>query len=190
MNDEMTTTSAVQEFKTVLIEGINGIVRASEIYVAAIDKDAEATDIFKQECSEFVPNTAWASFEAVGRKWMHPKLLMGGMTDRKKASFIKQLPYSTQEKIFNHQHFDLLVLNGETLNINVLEATREQVEQLCNGNTMRNLAEQKAWLESRASQKDTEKPHLMPYTIMNGKVSFRKGTTLTRTEIKRLLQEM
>jgi len=114
---------------------------------------------------------------------------MGGMTDRKKSARIKRLPYSMQERVFAHERFPLLTGNGETLQIDMLEATCEQLDQLCDGDSVRNLAEQKAYQETRAIL-DQEKPEVMPYTVAGGRVSFRRGVTLTRAELKRLLQEM
>jgi len=148
------TTKAVAvdrlaEFRTALQAGIDGIVRASEIYVAALDEDPRNADTFRAKFAEWVPAAAWAQFEAVGRKWMHPRLLMGGVSDPKKSKCIKRLPYSTQERIFKRDRFQLLTADGDTLEVDLLEATASQAEQLCGDANMRTLAEQKAWLEAR-----------------------------------------
>ena len=180
---------SIDEFREALMAGIEGIVRASEIYVEAIDDDPRAADSFREELSEWVPASAWAQFEAVGRKWMHPRLIMGGMTDRKKASLIKKLPYSMQDRVFKKHRFDLLLPGGDHIKVDMMESTAKQAEQLCNGTAIRSLSEQKAWLEARAVL-DDEKPELLPYTICGGKVSFRRGVTMNRSELKRLLQEM
>jgi len=179
----------IQSFRDELMEGINGIVRASEIYVEAIDDDPSLADKFREDCADFVPASAWSQFEAVGRKWMHPRLIMGGMADRKKANLVKRLPFSTQERVFSHNRFDLLVSGGDILKVDMMEATQEQAEQLCNGSEIRTIPEQKAWLEA-VTIREENKPEVMPYTIVNGKVSFRRAVTLTRQELKRLLQEM
>ena len=179
----------INEFRSAFQAGIEGIVKASEIYVDAIDADPSAADEFRREFEDWIPSSAWAQFEAVGRKWMHPKLLMGGMANRKKASKIKHLPYSVQERVFARDRFPLLVSCGDTINVDMLEATEEQVDQLCNKTSIRNLSEQKAWMEAKQVLED-QKPEIMPYTICGGKVSFRRSITLTRQELKRLLQEM
>jgi len=179
----------IQSFKDELKAGIDGIVRASEIYVEAIDEDPVLIDRFRNECADFVPASAWSQFEAVGRKWMHPRLIMGGMADRKKANLVKRLPYSTQESIFQHKRFPLLVSGGDKIEVDILEATPEQAQQLCNGSSIRNLSEQKAWVEAMNVIED-QKPEVLPYTIRNGKVSFRRAVTMNRSELKRLLQEM
>lgn len=179
----------IEDFRNALIRGIEGIVRAAEIYVEAIDEDPTCSDQFRDACADWIPASAWAQFEAVGRKWMHPRLIMGGMADRRKAALVKQLPYSMQERIFDHERFPLLVAKGEQIKVDIFEATRSQAEQLCNGSSIRNLSEQKAWLESQAVV-ESAKPEPMPYIVCGGKITFRRGVTLTRPELKRILQEM
>ena len=182
-------TGKIEEFRKALTAGIEGIVRAAEIYVAAIDEDPTVSDRFRDAFSDWIPSSAWTNFEAVGRKWMHPRLLMGGMADRRKHTLVKRLPYSLQERIFTGERFKLLTAKGETLNVDLMEATTTQVEQLCSEGAIRSLGEQRAWLEEQVATIDVPAEPL-PYTIANGKVSFRKGVVLTRTEVKRILQEM
>jgi len=183
---------SVGKFRDALFAGIQGIVKAAEIYVAAIDDDPKAADLFRDQCADLVPASAWGQLEAVGRKWLHPRLIMGGMADRRKAACVKKLPYSLQERIFNRDRFPLLVSGGDLMQVDIMEATSEQVEQLCDGQAIRTIAEQKAYVEAKAlykreSPEDTEP---MPYTIQDGRVHFRRGVSMTRSEIKRLLQEM
>jgi hypothetical protein len=190
MGKDVTILSRIADFREALQNGINGIVKAAEIYVAAVDADPRDADRFREEFAEWVPASAWSQFEAVGRKWMHPRLLMGGVADRKKSTLIKRLPYSTQERVFKRERFDLLISNGEKLKVDIMEATPEQAEQLCNGSTIRTLSEQKAWLESRVVQDKSEPAEVMPYTISDGRAHFRKNTILTKQEVKRVLMEM
>lgn len=184
----------VSEFRNALQSGIDGFVRCGEIYVAAIDADANAATTFSTEFADVVPANMWSNFEAIGRRWMHPRLLMGGMSDRKKAAIVKRLPYSTQERIFSHDRFELLVGAGDTLRIDVMDATLDQMDQLFDGSSVRNLSAQRAWLESKKTAQKTSALTLavdeMPYTISDGYVVFRKGVKLTRAEVKRLLTEM
>ena len=179
----------IEDFRKHFAAGIEGIVRAGECYVAAIDENPHFADQFRNEFADSIPASAWGQFEAVGRKWMHPKLIMGGMSDPKKSALIKRLPYSTQERVFNRERFDLLTASGDTLQIDMLEATSDQVKQLCDGSAIRSISAQKAWLEA-TNTVTVERAETMPYTVRDGKVSFRRGVVLTRQELKRLLQDM
>jgi len=197
-----TTTSdsletKIDQFREALAAGLDGIVKASEIYVEALDESWENASKFQRAFEDKLPASAWKQFEAVGRKWMHPRLIMGGMADRRKANKVKKLTYSTQERIFNRGKFPLLVAGGDSLEVDLMEATHEQVAQICDGSEIRNLSAQKAWLEERAlrreeraKRKQHKQTETLPYVIGKGRVVFRRGTSLTRAEIKRLLQEM
>ena len=95
MSEAVAVISRIEKFKTALTAGIDGIVRASEIYVAALDEDPRNGDKFRDALAEMVPSSAWGQFEAVGRKWMHPRLLMGVVADKKKEmSFSSSLRLS------------------------------------------------------------------------------------------------
>ena len=189
--------SMITAFSEALAAGLDGIVKAGEIYVEALDESWENASKFQKAFEDKLPASAWKQFEAVGRKWMHPRLIMGGMTDRRKANKVKKLTYGTQERVFNREKFPLLIAGGDSLETDLMEATAEQVAQLCDGSNIRSLSAQKAWLEERALRREErafreqhKQTETLPYVIGKGKVVFRRGTTLTRPEIKRLLQEM
>lgn len=180
--------SDVKKFRDEFLKGIQGIVRASEIYVKSIDENPRNGDVFRKELGDWIPAAAWSQFEAVGRKWMHPKLLMGGMADRKKSTIVKRLPYSMQERVFSKERFELLTKDGDTLKIDVTEGTAEQAAQLFDGNTLRNIPAQKAYIENQAPVKI--QAEVLPYIISGGKITFRRGTILNKVELRRLLQEL
>ena len=188
------TTTRINGFRAALQAGIDGIVKAAGIYVEAIDEDPKASDAFRDEMGDMVPHSAWAQFEAVGRKWMHPKLLMGGVgASTKRTNAIKRLPYSQQERVFNHDRFPLLTSTGDTLSADILEVTDDQLAQLCDGSHIRTLSEQRAWIEARAAAAATapfDIPEVMPYTIESGRLTIRRGATFTKAEVRRILMEM
>jgi hypothetical protein len=190
MTTAITTTKAIAAFGKAFDAGIQGIVKACEIYVESIDEDPRNADKFKDAYENRIPVRAWGKFEAVGRKWLHPNLLMGGMADRSKSNAVKRLPYSVQERIFEHERFPFLCTNGETLLVDITEATAEQVEQLCDGGIIRSISAQRVFIESKKIAEAESKPDVMPYVINGGCVTFRRGVKLKRVELKRLLQEM
>lgn len=178
----------VDRFREAFMAGVEGIARAAAIYVEAIDENPNFGDAFRDEFADIIPVGAWAGMEKVGRKLMHPNLLMGG--GGKYASRIKRLPYSTQERVIGGERFDLLTADGQTLKVDVRQITTEQADQLFDGEHIRTLPEQRAWLESRKGRQVVEEADTMPYVIKGGKVLFRRGTTLSRPEIRRLLEVM
>jgi hypothetical protein len=177
-----------REFSEALTSGLDNIVKAAKIYVDAIDANPALADEFAAEFRDVVPASAWAGFEAVGRKWMHPRLLMGG--GGRYSSKIKRLPYNAQERIFDGERFDMLLPGGDTIKVDIREAAPEQADQLFGGNHIRTLAEQKLFLAKRSASPSTEEAEVMPYTISNGVITFRRGVSMTRQEIKRIVSEM
>jgi hypothetical protein len=190
MNEVISINQAIQDFRAAFSSGIDSIVKAAEIYVRAIDDNPRNADKFKEAFADSIPNSAWSGFEAVGRKWMHPRLLMGGIANTKKSTIIKRLPYSMQDSVFKRERFDLLCANGDTLQVDVLEATPEQVEQIFDGTSVRSMSAQKAYIEARKAEPVKTATEVLPYTISNGKVCFRRGVVLTRGEIKNILQAL
>jgi len=185
---KMVVARDVKKFRDAFIKGIEGIVTAAEIYVASIDENPHNAEVFKKELGDWIPASAWSGFEAVGRKWMHPKLLMGGMADRKKNTIVKRLPYSVQEQVFNGGRFEYLTKDGRTLKVAILEATHDQAEQICDGGTIRNISAQKAYQERNPIKEVEAKAEILPYTILGGKITFRRGTVMTKRELKRLME--
>jgi hypothetical protein len=159
-----TTEELMTEFKEALTSGINGFVKAGEIYVKAIDQDPSNADRMQLEFRDIVPPKAWKQFEAIGRKWVHPKLILGGMSDPKKTNIVKRLPYSLQNRVFQGEKFELLISGGD-------------------------VREQKAYIENSKLQEDL-KPQELPYYFQKGKIIFRKNTELTRAEMKQLLTQL
>jgi len=181
----------VSEFKKAFSGAIEGIVKAAEIYVAAIDEDPEIKTQFISECSGFIPAGAWAEFEAVGRKWKHPKLLLGGGGAH--SSLLKLLPYSDQEKLFSGERVDVLTATGDVLKVDINSATSDQAALLIDktNRRIRDIPAQKAYLESVKPVKVIDVPSVeMPYTITGGKVHFRAHTVLGRKEISRILKDL
>jgi hypothetical protein len=190
-------TESVAEFKQALAMGVAGIVKAAQIYVKTIDKHPEAANRFR----EAVPgnsSTMWGMLERVGRKQTHPMLLMGDAVEGAKARFVRRLPYSDQERVFDGARYPLLLDGGDTLLVSIQDATPAQVDQLCGYGSIRTASEQRAWMLDRAArmkaqaeaEKVAEAEGEIPYRVENGKVVFTKGVTLTRTQLKNILAEM
>ena len=191
MITELTKTyeEITNEFKDAITNGINGFVKAGEIYVKAIDQDPAYADKMQLEFSDIVPAKAWKQFEAIGRKWIHPKLILGGMSDPKKTNIVKRLPYSLQNRVFEGEKFELLISGGDVLKVSALDASSEQTLLLFGDGDLRSLREQKAYIENSKLQEDLM-PQELPYYFQKGKIIFRKNTELTRAEMKQLLTQL
>jgi len=179
------------QFGDALKAGIDGLVKAGKIYVKAIDENPLNAGKFRDEFADWVPDSAWSNFEAIGRGWLHPRLVMGGISDRQKTNTLKRLPYSIQEQVFEHKRFPLLTSDGDTLQIDVLDATRSQIDQLCDGsNGIRTLSAQLAYIESKKAEGGIATAETMPYVIRGNSVVFKRNVRLTKDEVSRILKDM
>lgn len=190
---EQEKTEKVFEFKNAIQSGIDGIVKASEIYVEAIDADPDMQNRFQIETDGMFPSSAWKQFEAIGRKWIHPKLIFGGINNKQLSAEMKKAPFSIQNSIFNGLRFDLLLSDGDTLKVSPLELSYAQVQQLFDNGNIRTLSQQKAFIaqrQTKLAERMTCDPMPLGYSISGGRVVFRADTILTRVEIKRILEEI
>ena len=186
----------IKEFGEAFTFAIEGIVKASEIYVAALDDDPKNADAFKEAFAGKIPPTAWSQFEAIGRKWVHPQVVLGSAIDGKKRTAIKRLSYSMQERVFDHEKVDLVVSGGDVLKVDILDATQDQLEQICDGSNIRDLAGQRAWIESRkvkAVEVDSVADLMKQqpdYIVRHGKLIVSKPHAFSKAQLRTLLQEM
>jgi hypothetical protein len=176
----------VKEFRDALTQGMEGFTRAGQVYVEALDENPKNSEVFLTEFDGVVSPTMFGMLEKVGRKCLHPQLILGGGPN---ANKIRRLPYSVQERVFAGERFEMLVSGGEHILVDVREATKEQAEQLVGDDHIRTLSEQRAWMEAQKSQAEAE-PEVMPYVIAGGTVTFRKGVKLTKQEVRRILAEI
>jgi hypothetical protein len=181
--------TAIDQFGESLAKGVDALVDAARIYVQAIDADPTAADAFAEHYDGTIDPSSWSAWERVGRKQMHLALLLGNGGPH--GNRIMRLPYSTQERIYNGERFPLLIDKGEHILLDLRHASMAQASQLLDADHIRSLPEQRAYLEAiRARPAPPEEAETLPYIIRGGKVLFRKGTELTKEQIRRILQEI
>jgi hypothetical protein len=178
--------SAVRRFREAWGLAVESIVRVATIYVEAIDAEAGAKDAFAAALGDVVPAGAWAQLEAVGRRALHPRIMLG--TAGRYSARLRRLPYSDQKKALE-ERVEMLAADGTPLLVEAAGLSPEQFEQVVAADHIRSLAEQRAWLERRpqAAQPEAER---LPYRLHAGKVVFTRGVEMTRAEVQRLLQVM
>jgi hypothetical protein len=185
---EMVKRDYVAEFKAAYGSALDSVKKMAEIYVEALDEDLKNKDRFIKECS-FAPANLWIELEAVGRKWKHPKMVLGNINN---SSLIKVLPYSDQERLISGERVEMLTPSG-VLMVNIADATPAQASQIIDkaNRKIRDVAAQRLYIEANSKPLvvDVESVE-MPYTISGGKVHFRKGVTLTRKEIAVIFREI
>ena len=187
---ELAFTNYIEEFALAFKAGVDGICKAAEIYVKVLTESPERIDDFRNAFVDTIPMSAWKGFEAVGKKSLHPSLLLGGGGPN--SARIKGLPYSDQERVFSGHKFVLLTSDDSRLKVDLRHVTRDQAKQIFAEDHIRSEPEQKLWLErekTRASMPGGAVREV-PYTISGGKVIFKSKAVITKEELKRILMEL
>lgn len=187
MTKEIRQRDLIREFEAAYNDVQDGIVRAAEIYVQAVDADKANRERFAKHFADTIPQDAWDKLEAIGRKYIHPKLLMG--FGGRHAKRIRKLPYHVQEQILAGEKFDYLTASGSTLKIDALGCTESQARQLFDTTRIRPVPDQRAWIEAERMERQLAKAdEAEPYEILRKKkeVLFRRDTRISFEQLKNL----
>ncbi len=176
---------AVAQFKSSMEEGLRNISKACKLYVEVIDANPDASERFRSELP-FISEACWANFELVGRGLMHQELIWGG---GRSANKLKELPYSQQKRAIE-EGIDVLVSNDETLRVKPENLTAFQVKQVFNGRHIRDVAEQRAYMESLKVIDHKIKQADFSYSIVKGELVVKAPTRFSKTELVHILGEM
>ena len=190
MTGKILDTSMFEKFHSAFTAGLEGIAEAARIYVESIDADPANKLRFLAHFDGQVPPTIWKSLEKVGRKQIHPQLLLGVVGN---ATDIKRLPYSEQEKVINGDPLILLTDRGEQINVDLRTAPKTVVNQLVASDHVRSLAEQKLYLLGLAKIEAADakvQTVSMPYNVKGSKIYFTKHCVLTKKELGALWNQM
>jgi hypothetical protein len=174
-------SQAVEQFKHFMEEGVRNIAKACKLYVSALEADSRAGELFRESCP-FISEASWADFELVGRGLMHHELIWGG---GKCANKLKALPFS-QQKSALEEGIKVLVSNGDTLSVRPDKLTPFQARQTFDGNKIRDVAAQRAWLESLKTVTGRSKK---AETVVGG-YSIHKGELVVNGPVKFTKQDL
>jgi len=180
----------VVAFREALDNAREGLAKAAEIYVQAIDEDPERSKEFRLALP-YIPERVWGQFEAIGRHRIDPRLLFGDGGPHRER--IKRLPYTVQRQVLQGQPVELLVNESDVLLADARTLTQQQAAQVFANDHVRTPAEQKAWLldqQRRTNLTKGDSAETLPYLIQGNKVTFRKNLTMTLRELKDLIQIM
>ena len=177
-----------KKIRSTFIASLDGFVETGKMIADAIDADPRNLDKLKELCGDIIPETLWTKLEHIGRGWLHAKCLFPG--GAKNANKIARLPYNDQKRVFDGERVEMLTVDGEVMNVKITEVEPDQADQLINRNHIRNLSEQKAYIENRKASEAFKKAEPLPYHISNGKVSFRRDTVLDVAQWQAIVKEI
>lgn len=172
--------------------GINSWIKAGEIVVRLVDEHGATLD----QIAEYIPAVSveiLQRFEQIGRKQVVPNLLVAGYPA---ARHLISAPYSDQTHAIEKGVEVVIHVDGkyDVLNVKVENLSAAQCRQVFTGSGVRTPAAQRAYIESiglgmKAAKPG--KPESTPYTIVSGgRIAFREGCVLTRSELAKLLAQI
>lgn len=171
MKNSMTLTAQnakIEEFVGLYTKGVEAWMRAGEIIVELVEADPHVFDYIIQQCP-FLNAGVLGQFEKMGRKILHPQLLLTNSPGCQKLS---RMPFSIQERYLD-EPIPLIVQTESGTDVLLVKAkdlTRDQAKQVFATNRLRTEGEQKALLiEARSNAARSVGSSVSQYTIKNGK---------------------
>lgn len=188
MSGKLDAVQFERDFLEAVKRGQDALLEAGRAFVRLIERDATA----RQRLIENSNFTAGAldMMERIGRGMLLPRVALSGDVR------LALLPVEDQRRI-TEDKVDALVLNPDgtttTLRVDVLRAPQEMRRQVVNGNHIRTVDEQRAWLAARGNKaqaaKNCETVKGLPFKILGGgKVEI--NGVFSRKEVTAILQAM
>lgn len=167
--------------------GMESWLRAGEIVVQMMDEGGMSIEEIVDAC----PGVSFGvvqQFERIGRRMVLPELLPATYAA---AKFMRALPYADQQRLLT-DGVELMTESGDTLRVHVASLTALQCRQVFDGEMVRGIAGQRAWVESektKAALRDIPRMEAT-YTIRKGKVYFAAGACVDAQEMLRIVSEL
>jgi hypothetical protein len=180
----------ISEFARCITSGIESWVRAGEIVAEILAADPAAVDDLCKAVPG-LPKDVIYRFESIGRKEVHPRLLLSASPGVRRLA---SMPYSLQSKHIDDPIEVLIDKDGgaDRLLVKAENLTPDQCRQVFSKTHIRGLSEQRAFIESEKQATAIAKiePEQTPYYITGGKITFRKSCVMTKRELQQILKSM
>lgn len=175
----------IDQFKSLINDGIESWIKAGEILVELVDSDQGIYDAIVARNPQFTYETL-STFEAIGRKEIYPYLLLDGSHGAKK---LMEMPYSRQVELYDTT-VEVVVDNGGKLvveKIKVQDLKKAQCDLVFGHKSLRKADQQIEFLKEKRQVRSYS---FMPYEIKGGKIYFRSDSVLTREELEKIIASM
>lgn len=179
----------IEKFIELFTTGVNAWIQAGEMLVEMVEEDPHVYDYIIQKCPTLNAGIL-GRFEQMGRKTLHPQLLLSASPGFSKLS---KLPFSMQERYLSEPVPIIVHTDGGTdvLLVEAKNMTKEQANQVFAPGRIRTEGEQKAWLMQQRSM--AAKPvggNISPWTIKGGRVVFNAGASLSAGELATIITQL
>jgi hypothetical protein len=161
------------------------IVEVAALVRKEIEGNPEWLDDFCSRFPQFTPS-AIRRLSFVGIK-ESPKLYF---TSSSGSAALRRLPMAIQEK-HAIEPIELLLSNGATLLVDIHALTSDQSAQVFASDHVRTLAEQRAWLEDKATKSSVKIARVNePFRIVKNELVIMEPCKFTRKELLKILSDI
>ena len=185
------TNERIDELESLCKTGIDCFMQAGKIVVEEISKNCNFPREVEAHTHGLITEDMVKQLEKVGLNLLSPKLV--ALYNKSKVSQkLSQLPVQLQEKYLS-EPFDVLTFDDQTqryqeLKVKHEDLTRFQISQVFNGNVVRSINAQEAWIKSRKTvRRAMEVAVEAEYVICDGHITFRKGCKFKVDDIVKIL---
>ena len=179
----------INQFITLFKEGVDAWIKAGEILVELVEADPHTYDYIIEKCPTLNAGIL-GRFEQMGRKILHPQLLLSASPGFNK---LRQLPMSMQERYIT-EPVPLIVHTAEGTDILMVKAkdmTKEQAAQAFAPGRIRTEGEQKALIMEKASHaaRPVNQQTTCPWKIRGKQVEI-GGILLSKKDLLSIAMQM
>lgn len=183
-HQEASTASVVKvseletRFMETLAAGVRSFAEAGKILVELIESDPDA--MHRLRTKRNIPASLLRTMERVGRGLMLPEMFS--------EPGLARLPISEQKLILAGP-VDMLTFDGHgeptTLKVDLMTASSEVRQQVVNGNHIRTVAEQRAYVEARQNinREATSKAATTPWRVVGKVIRVSQDVDLTQGDL-------
>ena len=181
-------TELVAEFKQHLTQSADAMTRAAKAYYRALQVAPEARSAFA-EAFPTVSSATWSNMVKLATGELNERLLFDGTAA---GRALAKCDASIQEHYVDNP-IAVSCGNGDTIQVYLDKMTSEQARQVFNHGTMRDLPEQRAWIETqrtRAKIKATRPVDPINEIFVKGKCLHVGDVKLTQQQLVKYLGQM
>ena len=173
-----------------ITQGIEAWLEAGKILVGMLDEGYTLDRIAE---NAGISKDILTRFEAIGRNNLYPKLLASTSPG---ARALIGCGFSEQKQ-FCHEPIEILIVREgvqDTLKVDLDALTNDQCKQVFGRGHVRSLAEQRAYLESKAEEERTRAVTIAEdaagYILKGHRVTFKKGVSMGKEDLIKILARM
>lgn len=177
----------ISQFKQEMNASADAIKKAATHYYEALQIDAKARDMFSAQYPTISSKT-WSGFIKIATGELDSRLLFDATPGGKALTYCD----TVTQKEYIENPIPVSCGNGDTILIQLDKMTSEQARQVFNRGAVRDIPEQRAWIETQKTRRQISKPKVdkVNDVYVKGHSLYVGSLKLSRGELLRYLSQM